>query len=219
MSDGLVNVDADKPAGHVSELVFVFKKGKSRKMFGSRSTHIDVELFLIEVCNRREGHARKFDVRNVLGVHVDKSKGVSIESHIFTRTVSRATHDVLCVPLTETEHKKAVDYIEAIQSCPFNSWDSVLSATASLINLGGVIDDIQITDGCNISQIIHTLHAPQLVTLLVRLCIHPRRSICSKLWGFNSRMITADELYEQFRGTCLALDSDALRNGVLHMLG
>ena len=89
MSDGLVNVDADKPAGHVSELVFVFKKGKSRKMFGSRSTHIDVELLLIQVCNRREGHIQKFDVRNVMGVHVDKSKskGVSIESHIFTRAV------------------------------------------------------------------------------------------------------------------------------------
>ena len=163
-------------------------------MFSSRSTHIDVALLLIEVSNRREGHTRKFDVRNVLGVHVDKAKDVGIYSHIFTRAVSRATHDVLCIPLTETEHKKAVDYIAAIQSCPFNSWDSVLSATASLINLGGVINDIPITDGCNISQLIHTLHAPQLVTLLIRLCIHPKRSICSKLWGFNSRMITADEL-------------------------
>lgn len=208
----------DTTAGHVSELVFVFKKRKYGQTFSARSTHTDVELLLIELPNRREGGVNVFDVGNVLGVHVDKTKGVTIYNNLLMRFVGRVTHDVISVPLTQTEHNKTVDYIHAIKSCPFNSWDSMLSATASLINLGGVIKDIEIIDGCNISQCIHALHAPQLVAILIRCCIHSRRTICSKLWGFNSRTIKVDELYEQMRGTCVALNTDEFAKGELHIL-
>jgi hypothetical protein len=158
----------------------------------------------------------KFDTWQALRVHADRLRGLLLSTTNTTK-ISTACHNILSIPLKRHEYKSVVHFIDQIKGIPFNRWDTVLSRTATLIP-SGMIQDIVLEDSYNVCKSVTCVHAPQLTALILRYCIDNNRAAHAKLWGFNSRLITANEIFEQLRVTCTALDADALSRYTLRAL-
>jgi hypothetical protein len=204
-------------------LVLAFTKSSVRKgMFSTRMFHTDVEILLINSpppvipTVGMEGIDQHFDSWKLLGINIDRIKGVhSYTTHAMK--IASSTHNVLCIPLTSDENKSVIEFIHEIRGLPYNHWDSLYSRTASLIP-SGLMDDVVIDECSNVAKSIRRLHPAQLVVLIFRQCLDPKSMVAVKLWGFNSRLTTANEIFEQLRVTCIAIDADSLNRNILQAL-
>ena len=205
-----------------SVLVLVFEKSNHRELFSSRTHHTGVELMLINSppplipAPGLKGIGQDFDPWKLLGIHVDRMTGVRSYT-ARSKNTSSGKHDVLCVPLSSDENKSVIDFMAEIRDLPFNHWDSIFSRTASLIPMGAM-EDITIDQCMRASRSVKCLHAAQLVVLAFRNCLDPKRTVCAKLWGFNSRLTTANEIFEELRMACISIDADALNKNSLQAL-
>ncbi|KAJ1467079.1 hypothetical protein T484DRAFT_1756145 [Baffinella frigidus] len=204
-------------------LVLAFTKGSERTgMFSTRMFHTDVEIQLIKSpppvipSPGMEGTDQYFDSWQLLGIHIDRIKGVHSYTTQTTK-ISSSKHNVLCIPLTSGEYKAVIEFLHEIRGLPYNHWDSLYSRTASLIP-SGMMDDVVIHECFNVAKSIKSLHPAQLIVLIVRQCLDPKRTVSAKLWGFNSRLTTANEIFEQLRVTCIAIDADSLSRNILQAL-
>jgi hypothetical protein len=222
MSTGKAVVGDTEDTTHEAVLVLIFTKGTATRFFSNRSSHIDVELLLINSSPPMipspglEGLDQHFDSWKLLGIHIDRIKGVESGTTRFTN-VSSSKHNVLCIPLMNNEYKSVIEFIHEIRGFPYNHWDAMLSRTASLIPLG-VVHDVIIDECHNVAKSITCLHSAQLVALIFRQCLDPKHIAAAKLWGFNSRLITANDIFEQLRVTCMAIDADSLAKSTLQAL-
>jgi hypothetical protein len=205
-------------------MALAFQKGESVAMFPKRAIHTDIELFIIHEPSHQTTsrglssgtHVGDFITRDTLGVFVDKELGLLI-STTRINNITAKKHDVLCIPLTEIQLNKVIEFLHSVQGCKYNKWDTMLSATATLIPFISV-PDVEILDHRNIGHSVTSIHPSQLVALITRHCLGHASPVGAKLWGFNSRLINADEIYEQLRGTCMAVHSNDLRMGRLRAL-
>jgi hypothetical protein len=203
-------------------MALAFQKGNSVSIFETRTIHTDIELFIIPepphqtTSNGLSGSHVDFNTRDTLGVFIDKQHGL-MRSTMRINSITADNHDVLCMPLTEIELNKVIEFLHGVQECKYSKWDAMLSATATLIPLISV-PDVEILDYRNIGHSVLSMHSPQLVTLITRHCLGHASPVAAKLWGFNSRLINADEIYEQLRGTCAALHGNEFRIGRLREL-
>jgi hypothetical protein len=222
MATGKRVVGDTEDTTHEAVLVLVFTKGTARRFLSNSSPYIDVELLLINTpppmipSPGLEGLDQHFDSWKLLGVHIDRIKGVESGTTRFTN-ISSSKHTVLCIPLTKEEYKSVIEFLHEICSFKYNHWDAMLSRTASLIPLG-VVEDVIIAECHNVAKSITCLHSAQLVALIFRQCLDPKRTASAKLWGFNSRLITANDIFEQLRVTCMALDANSLAKSCLQAL-
>jgi hypothetical protein len=200
-------------------MALAFLKGKSTTMFSRRTIHTNIELFIIHKpayqtqSQGLSGTQIDFNTRDTLGVYIDKQHGIQ-SSTTRINSITEKKHDVLCVPLNETELNKVIEFLHSVQNSTYNQWDVMLSATATLIPFISV-PDVEILDGHNIGHSITSIHPPQLVALLTKHCLDRLSPVAARLWGFNSRLINADEIYEQLRGTCMAVHGNKFREGLL----
>ena len=205
-----------------SVLVLVFQKSVNKTLFSSRTVHTDVEVMLINSppplipAPGLEGIDQHFDSWKLLGVHVDRMTGERCYT-ARSKNTSSVKHNALCVPLSSDENKLAIEFMHGIRNLPYNHWDSMFSRTASLIPMGAM-DDITIGECMPGSSSVKCLHAAQLVVLIFRYSLDPRRTVAAKLWGFNSRLTTPNEIFEELRMTCIAIDADALNKNTLQAL-
>lgn len=207
---------------HVAVLALVFEKSHYRSMFSKRFNHKNLELLLI--CTAppttptmgQPGISTDIGHDKILGVYIDKTKGV-VHSNNHIHTLDQTKHDILCVPLTTEEYNNVIVFLHGVKDCTYNAWDAILSATATLIPLH-TLNDITITENQNATHDIKCLHSAQLATLLIRHGLEQTNKITAKLWGYNSRLINSDEIFEQLRGTCVQLDCTSLREGELKVL-
>ncbi|KAJ1495849.1 hypothetical protein T484DRAFT_1740615 [Baffinella frigidus] len=222
-SQGLCRQIATHRTEHEAVLLMVFTKSSTTPtLWNRRVIHTDVELLVIDSPPPVvpppgiKGTDSQFDSWQALRVRVDRLKGVTFASVHAMRT-SSDSHNILSVSLKRHEYKAVVEFIHQVRKLPYNHWDDVFSRTATLISVG-VVPDIVIDEAYNVCRSITSVHAPQLVALIFRHCIDRNRTAPAKLWGFNSRLITANEIFEQLRVTCMAIDTDALSRGMLRAL-
>jgi hypothetical protein len=211
------------PTNCESVLILTFEKsGVKNGIFSPRTFHTNVELLLVNAAPPLvpspglEGVDQHFDSWKLLGIHIDRISGV--QSHTARSTkLSSSKNNVLCIPLSEKENKAIIEFMHGIRGLPYNHWDSILSRTASLIP-SGVMDDVVIDERCPVKTSIKCLHSAQLIVLIFRQCLDPKRTVSAKLWGFNSRLATANDIFEQLRTSCIAIDADALSKNTLQAL-
>ena len=204
----------DPPEG---VLLLVFAKSDSPTLFNTRVYHTEVELILINSPMPPipfpgfEGKNIMFDHKSALMVYIGRLEGVAHCTHMAERfrSINNTRNSVLCIPLTSTEFPRVIDFMYTVRGIRFNHWDYMVSHTAALIPTG-TVEDIVIDPKKNVRESIQCLHPPQLAALIVRHCIDPSCVVNAKLWGFNSRLITANELFEQLRLTCMAIDADGI---------
>jgi hypothetical protein len=196
-------------------LLMVFTKSSTTPtLWNRRVIHTDVELLVIDSpppvvpSPGITGVDSHFDSWEALRVRVDRLKGVTFAS-VKSMGISTASHNVLSMPLKRHEYKAVVEFIHQVRNLPYNHWDAAMSRTATLIPTG-VVKDIVIDNVYNVCMSVKCVHAPQLVALLIRHCMDSNRTAHAKLWGFNSRLLTANEIFEQLRVTCVAIDTDSL---------
>jgi hypothetical protein len=202
-------------------LLMVFTKSEAPRLFNTRVYHTDVELVLIKSpppptpAPGFEGTDLKFD-KSALLVYIDRLKGVTHCTNNTERfkAINSTQNNILGIPLSTREFKHVIEFMYSVQGVRYNHWDYMISRTAALIPTRA-IQDIVICQEHNVRESIPSLHASQLVTLIIRYCVDPTCSVSAKLWGFNSRLITANEVFEQLRVTCMALDADRLSRCML----
>jgi hypothetical protein len=207
-------------------LVLVFTKCERPNTFilNNRVYHTDVELILVKSIPPPlpavgfEGTDLKFDTSALL-VYIDRMKGVTHCTNNAERfkSISSRRNNILFIPLTSAEFKHVIEFMYAVRGIRYNHWDYLASRTAALIP-AGTLTDVVVSREHNVKESIKCLHPAQLTTLIIRYCVDPTCSVSAKLWGFNSRTITANELFEQLRTTCVALDADRLARCMLRAL-
>ena len=217
-----MNFKNSQDPAYESVLILDFtKNNKVGKVF-RQSLHTDVEILLINSSPPsiplpgRQGEDKPFNSWEMLGIHVDRIVGIQASTTRHLKICS-SQHNLLCISLSSEENKAVIDFMQEIRGLPYNHWDSILSRSNALIPFG-LMTDIVIDDACSLRQSIHCLHPAQLVVLIFRQCLDEKRTAVAKLWGFNSRFTTANDIFEELRMTCIAIDADALSRNVLRAL-
>ena len=204
-------------------LVLVFTKSTTPSYFNSRKHHIDVELVLIDspppILPKPglDGVDVGF-TRPALSIRTDRINGVTHETgNKRLHEISDKQNSILAIPLTPTDFKNVVEFLYAIIGIRYNHFDSFLMRTASLL-FAGSIEDVVVDRTHPVNNSINCLHASQLVTILLRYCVTDGRRFSAKLWGFNSRLVSSNDVFERLRVTCVALDADRFACGSMRAL-
>jgi hypothetical protein len=204
-----------------SILVLAFTRSTIPTLFKNRSGHVDVEMFLVPTPppsgseTGKPAKSYEFDRRHTLAVHVDTSTGMKSD---FRRLdgLSSQTHDTICIPLTRTEKDRIIDFVHRTRSCKYNAWDAMLCQTAPVFTpFLTTVTAEQLSNYGTIKK----LHAGQFATLIIQICIDDKNRLKSKMWGYNSRITTANEIYREINGSCMAINPDALRSGYVQAWG
>jgi hypothetical protein len=198
-----------------SILVLAFRRSKTMPMFSKQYVHVDVEIFLIPTPPpttaepQTPGKSYQFQKNEVVGVHID-TNGVK---HDYNRisAIYSSTHDTMCIALTDNEKDRLVDFIHATQQCKYNTLDAMFSIAAPLF-MSFIQSENEFGPDLSAIRSIQKLHAGQCVTLIIQTCIDDNK-IKSKLWGYNSRLTTPEEIYQELRTACITINPDALRSG------
>jgi hypothetical protein len=208
-------------------LVLAFKRSKSAPLFSKRYVHVEVETFLVPTppptlsdCGL-PCKSHQFNKNEVIAVHIDTLTGVNNDfRHL--EGVSSETHDVLCIPLTNSERDRVVDLIHTTRQCKYNAWDAVLSQTAPLFTQFVTLKNKFGNDVSKITGTITELHSAEFVTLMIQTCVDDtdnKNKMKGKMWGYNSRITTPSEIYNELHGVCMSLNPDALRSGYTQAWG
>jgi hypothetical protein len=202
-------------------LVLAFKRSTTKTMFTQRKVITNVEIFLIPTpppsiaTPQNPGKSYEFKRKEILGVHIDTNGVICDYNRI--GSISSSTHDTLCIPLTNSEKGRLVDFIHRIQQCTYNTWGAMLSQAAPILPSFLTTDD---AETCNFTNYcpIKKLHPGQFVTLVIQICIDDIK-IKSKMWGYKSHITTPDEIYQQLRGSCMVINPDVLWSGHIQAWG
>jgi hypothetical protein len=213
-----IEMSNDSQDGSDGVLLLVFTKSPG---FKTRAYHTDIELVLVNSpaptrpAPGRVGVDTPFASPALL-VYIDRIKGVmhSTDNCQRFRSISATRNSILSIPLDAKEFKNVIEFMYAVQGLRFNHFDALLAATASLI-FPSSVTDIAINPALPTRDSIKSLHAPQLTALIIRHCITNSCKTTARLWGFNSRLVSANELFERLRTTCVPLDADRLSAGML----
>jgi hypothetical protein len=208
-------------AGFEGNLVLVFTKSQASRFFRTRAYHTDVELVLVNSpppqvpLPGHEGVDTEFS-KPALLVHVDRMLGVThcTSNAERFRSISSEKNNLLSIPLDPVECKNVIDFLYAMRGVRYNHLDFLLSIGASILPM----QDVTIDKTKSVQMSVTSVHAPQLASLTIRHCMNDRCRAVVKLWGFNSRFTTANDLYERLRLTCTAVDADRLSRGMLRAL-
>jgi hypothetical protein len=209
-------------AKYESVLVLAFEKKSGSIDFSRRSFHTDVEVILINSpppsvpLPGLQGTDISFDSWKMLGIDVNRLDGVQTYTTGKLKLTS-CNHDILCIPLSAGESKAVIEFIDDIRNITYNHWDYIFSRNAALIPYG-LFGDVVIDESLAFRDSVRYLHPAQLVVLLFRRCLDKNRTSVAKLWGFNSRLTTANDIFEQLRMACIAIDADALACHILRAL-